>query len=250
MTISRIFGFSVAFYPQLRLCWHQFNGVANVTGRHLNILGATFLLTASCGFGWLAFGQSGVTRTPAETSAPALVVEPGVADLGLVRQNQTLTGTYSVVNRFPVAVDIDSVMKSCSCADAEVEPKHLEPGQTATLRLAWKTGTKRGPASDRVTVVAKTTDPVPRTLFCELRLQCDVQPEVVIEPAEPKFSQGKPESITLTLKNGSTSEVKVTQAFSSTKSIRVAVQVADNSVTVEYDPTVPLADDNAQGQRI
>ena len=190
-------------------------------------------------------GQTATIPAAVEVAVPALVVEPGVADLGVARQNQTLTGTYSVVNRLPVAVDITDVMKSCSCADAEVEPKHLEPGQIATLRLAWRTGTKRGPAADRVTIVAKTRELVQHTVFCELRLRCEVQPEVVIEPSEPKFVEGKLESLALVLKTSIVGGVKVKQVFSSSKTIRVKADIANNTVVVEYDPAIPLADDNA-----
>ena len=208
--------------------------------RLLSLAIAVMALVAAAGFGRLAWQNS--AATPA--AAPALVVEPDVAELGTVRQNETLTGSYSVVNRLPVAVDITQVMKSCSCADAEVEPRHLGPGETATLKMAWKTGTKRGAVSDKITLVATTASPTPQTVFAELRLTCDVQPDVVIEPATPTFTEGTPATVVLHLQPGAVGNTKVKQCFSSTKTIRVTADVDASTVTVAYDPTIPLADDN------
>ena len=161
--------------------------------RWASVAGATVAAGLAAGFGYLAV-TAGTPPTP-DVPTPALpqmlVIEPGVVDLGSVRQNQTLDATAKVVNRTATAVDILIVSKSCSCTDAEVDRKHLEPNEAAVLSLGWRTGSKRGPVSDRVTIIARTVGGVPRQLSADFHLKANVQPDVIVEPAAVTIVAGK-----------------------------------------------------------
>ena len=160
-----------------------------------NLLGVVLSLGLAGGFGYFAFKPNPTPSTTAATiepPAPMLAVEPFTTDLGTTRQNQLLSATATVVNRLPDAVDITMIAKSCSCTDAEVEPKHLEPGQSATIKVAWRTGGKRGVVSDRLTIIAMSKGERPQQHFAQFRLTADVQPDVVIDPGKVTFTAGQP----------------------------------------------------------
>lgn len=48
-------------------------------------------------------------------------------------------------------------MKSCSCASVTLDARTLDPGQSAKLVVAWRTGEKLGPVRDMVAVQFSTS---------------------------------------------------------------------------------------------
>lgn len=206
--------------------------------RWVSAIGATLAAALAAGFVYLAVG-AGTPPTPAVT-VPALpetlIIKPAVIDFGALRQNQTLTGTATVMNRLPVAVNIMLVSKSCSCADAEIEPKHLEPGQTATLTLSWQTRGKRGRVSDRVTVLAQTVEELANQVAAELRLTADVRPDVMVEPAEIEFTAGEPAVRTIRVRPGLFAEAKLVQAYATPQGLKAEANPASSEVRVSYAP--------------
>lgn len=203
--------------------------------RWLNAVAALGAVGLAAGSAYLA-ATAGPAPTPA-APAPTFAIEPGTLDLGTARQNQTLTGTAAVVNRLPVAVDIILVAKSCSCADAEVEPKRIEPGQSATLTLAWRTGSKRGPVSDRITVLANTTGERPGQVMAELQLRADVQPDVVVEPAEVVFTSGVAGEQIIRVRPGLYAGAALTGAYATPRGLTAEADASRGEVRVKYDPS-------------
>lgn len=202
---------------------------------------ATFAVIGAIAFGWLSLTAS-QSLVVENGIVPALVVEPGVAELGSSRQNQTLAGQYRLVNRLPFAVDVIQVAKSCSCADADVETKHLKPGQETNLNVAWKTGLKRGKVTDRVTVMAKTVEGQPQTIFAELILKADVIPDVKLDPETLSFPQGQSGTATITVLGNELAAVKVVQAYGNVNGLKSIARPGTNIVDVTYTPSEIPAD--------
>ncbi len=211
-----------------------------------NLLGVLFSLGLAGGFGYFAFKPEPMAIPPAPEPPPAtFAVEPFVTDLGVTRQNQLLTATATVVNRLPDAVVITMIAKSCSCADAEVEPKHLEPGQTATMKVSWRTGGKRGPVSDRLTVIAMTKGERPQQVFAQFRLVADVQPDANIEPSKITFTEGQPGTATLSVKPGLLPEAALKDAYGNMRGLKAIADVTAKTVTVTYNPAELPSDTGA-----
>lgn len=207
--------------------------------RWASMTGTVLAAGLAAGFGYLSV-TAGAPLTPAGPGPalpPTLAIEPAVLDLGATRQNQTLTGTATVVNRLPVAVDVVMVSKSCSCADAEVEPKHLEPGQAATLTLSWRTGSKRGPVSDRITVVARTVGEPVNQVGAELKLTADIRPDVVVEPAELTFTTGEAGVRTIRVRPGLFHGAALIQAYATPRGITAEADTGRGEVRVGYAPS-------------
>ena len=90
-------------------------------------------LTAALGFVASAALAAGFASLSSRETPPATSVIPGdltvEPNVGEVRQNKTLVNEYALVNGLDEPVDVEAISKSCSCADASVEPLHIEPGQ-------------------------------------------------------------------------------------------------------------------------
>jgi len=157
--------------------------------RRLNILNAVGFLVALLlviGFGYAAFVPP-KTSPIAKASQPDLLVSPSVLDFGEVRQQLSLTGEFELHNTFPVALTIGLIGKSCSCADAEVEPKRIEPNQKATLKVLWKTGTRRDESRDQLVLVGTLDDEQKSTIQRIAKLKANVRPDYRLETSELHF---------------------------------------------------------------
>jgi hypothetical protein len=164
-----------------------------------------------------------------------LIVEEPVLDLGKVGQMETLRAEFRLVNHFPIAVTVKELLKGCSCAEAEVSPERLEPGQSATLTIGWRTGGRRGKASEVVTVLAMP-DNAEGVVTVQVRLTALVEPDVLCEPAEVRFERSQPGTITLRFTPGRMPGVQIRSAYPSMSALQTSVDPAAGTVVVRYDP--------------
>ena len=119
------------------------------------------------------------------------VSEP-VVDLGRVGLNQTVGGSFAVVNDSPHAITFGQIAKSCACTTAELSVGELPPGGRAEVKFQVRTGDRRGGRLESVAVPFRTTPGEPEELvFAKVAFVptgvIDVDtPEVVLTRRDPK----------------------------------------------------------------
>ncbi|HET6574589.1 MAG TPA: DUF1573 domain-containing protein [Fimbriiglobus sp.] len=177
------------------------------------ILGGLCCLGVAGAAGYAALAPD-VAPPNADTKPYGLIVEEPVRDLGTVGQMETLHAEFRLVNHFPTAVTVKELLKSCSCAEAQVSPERLEPGQQATLTLGWRTGGRRGRSSEVVTILA-LLDGVEGAVAVQVRLRAMIEPDVLYEPAEVQFVRHQPGTITVRFTPGQMPGVKIRSAYPS-----------------------------------
>jgi hypothetical protein len=151
---------------------------------------------------------------------------------------ETLHAEFRLANHFPTAVIFQDVLKSCSCADATLSSERIEPGQTATLLVAWKTGAKRGRVGDVLMVrYAGVGGSNPGTL--DVSVRATVEPDFVCNPEVITFSERAPGRVVVRLKPGRVASVpRVVTAFATHKAFAVSVDPNTSDVEVRFDPSV------------
>jgi hypothetical protein len=203
--------------------------------RRVNILNAVGFLVALLlviGFGYAAFVPPKISPI-ANANQPDLLVSPSVLDFGEVRQQQSLTGEFELHNTFPVALTIGLIGKSCSCADAEVEPKRIEPNQKSTLKVLWKTGTRRDESRDQLVLVGTLEDEQKSTIQRIAKLKANVRPDYRLEPSELHFG---PEGGTKTVRliPDAAKDVKIKSVHTAAVGVTATLSSDSRSVYIEY----------------
>jgi hypothetical protein len=203
--------------------------------RVLSSIGGLVCLGLAGAAGYVAFDTA--EPLPAPAPLPALVVEQPVHDFGVVGQMEAHHAEFRLVNHFPTAVDVIGVAGSCSCAEATVNPRRLEPGQAATLTVAWRTGGKRGRASDSVHVFAvQVGDPPAPCQVVQVRVTAEVQPDVAADPVEIRFDRDKPGKAEVRFRPGRMSDAKILSAYASWSGLETVTDQATGTVTIRFDP--------------
>jgi hypothetical protein len=154
--------------------------------RCLNLFGMVLAVGLVIGFGYAAFMPS-KPMVAEKAKAADLFFVPDILDFGDTRQQQTLSGELELHNSFPVAVNIGLIAPSCSCAAVDLEPKRIEPNQSAKLKVAWKTGTRRDASKDQIVLVGTLEDEKQTTIQRIAKLKANVRPDYRIEPSELHF---------------------------------------------------------------
>lgn len=117
------------------------------------------LLLAACGGGTTA-GAAG---------RPQIVLEATALELGDLSNGVVAERDVTVTNAGDAPLVVESVMTTCGCTNAALEPMTLAPGQSGTLHIAFDSGAHgpdlRGDVMRRVMLASN--DPA--------------QPEVVVE---------------------------------------------------------------------
>ena len=139
-------------------------------------------------------------RTPSELpgAIPAVggevhLLEPELR-LGVVRLNEQIRGSFTLVNDTDRPVTLCEPFKSCSCTDALLERRSLVPGERCSLTVTIQTGNRRGPRAETVSVVYSDPDGSnARQLFARVSFETkgvfEVDPpQVVLTRAEPRAS--------------------------------------------------------------
>lgn len=129
---------------------------------------AALLLTA-CG------GAAGAT-----TSAPRIVLEATTLELGEVPNGVIAEREVRVRNDGDSPLIVESVVTTCGCTTAVLDPTTVAPGGAAALRIAFDSGAHgpdlRGPIMRRV--ILTSNDPVQPEAILELRAD-------IVDPAAP-----------------------------------------------------------------
>jgi hypothetical protein len=73
----------------------------------------------------------------------ALTADPASVELGSVKQGEEVSIDISLRNNSDVLTKIDNIITSCGCAVTSIDRKVLEPRQSCTFSLNWKTASQR-----------------------------------------------------------------------------------------------------------
>jgi hypothetical protein len=126
-----------------------------------------------------------------------------VHDFGTLGQFETVGTEFRVTNYYAESAEVLEVLKSCGCAEAEMTPRMLPPGESGTLRVVWKTGAKRGRVADTVMLTYSVPTTTGRaTGVLPIRVRATVLAEVVFEPENIEFTAGRPGRVQVRFKPG------------------------------------------------
>jgi len=105
---------------------------------------------------------------------PRLALAPERFDFGRVLPGRQLERTFSVVNFGSSALEVRAVKSDCGCVVAPEwrSPRTLAPGERASLRLAFDTGSQPGHVLRLVRLLSND----PQRPVRELRLEATVVP--------------------------------------------------------------------------
>lgn len=82
-----------------------------------------------------------------------LVPERSAFDFGNVGQGQDLAANFTLRNDSAEALTIKTVSKSCTCTNLTLSSRHVDPAQSTTIGVTWKTKASRGSQSLQLYVV-------------------------------------------------------------------------------------------------
>jgi len=174
---------------------------------------------------------------------PELWTDQPVCDRGELSQGEKVHATFDLVNHFPQPLEITKVVTGCTCSKAELSTKHVEPDDHLLLTVSWKTGTARGRSGTDLQVVFQLADGTRGSKI--LGIQGDVVPDVVYDPTEVVFINGKVASATVHFYPGRQKEFKIRKAFCNHAAF-VAHLHGDESVRVTFQPDKWLAEDRSK----
>jgi len=92
------------------------------------------LLLAACG------GGATEPAAPAATAAPVLALETTTLPLGDVPNGDIVTRDVVVRNTGGAPLVVESVITSCGCTTATLDPMTIPPNATATLHITFDSG--------------------------------------------------------------------------------------------------------------
>ena len=194
--------------------------------RRHGLLGAAFiLLGVSVGSGYLA-----KDRQP-----PGFVVDDPDKDFGTVRQGSKVEAAFQLENGFPEPVQIKQVHQSCDCTDVSLSKDTLGPGETATLKVVWHVGKRRGP-TETVLQLAYTRGQMPLRRL-DLRLRAEVLPDFTLRPNSLTFTKGKRGTQRVTFVPEQKADATIRRVWCDQQSFTAKVLPDGRQVEVVFDPT-------------
>jgi hypothetical protein len=103
------------------------------------------LLLAACGGG-------------ASGGAPRIALETAILGLGDMPNGEIVESVVTVRNDGDAPLVVDTVMTSCGCTTAALEPMTIAPGESGVLRIAFDSGAHgpdlRGPILREITLIS------------------------------------------------------------------------------------------------
>lgn len=86
----------------------------------------------------IGIGLLGAVAYGAARSGPGQIeLSTTVFDFGSIPNTEPVTKEFQVRNVGQGPLEISGVSTSCGCTTAEVDSRHLEPGESATLRVTF-----------------------------------------------------------------------------------------------------------------
>jgi hypothetical protein len=170
------------------------------------------------------------SRTPER----GLVPDKSVCHFGEVDQGKTFTATFHLANRESESVKVVSITKNCDCTKPEMTKTSLGPGESADLKIEWKSGASRGEIESHIQVIyMKASGGAPEKTV--LRLAAIVIPDIACEPSELVFKEGVKETQQVTL-SPRHPDLKCLQAYCTQRAFKVVSGVENMRLSVSFEP--------------
>ena len=173
---------------------------------------------------------------------PGLRPDRGTHDFSTVGQQETLTTRFRLTNQFASVVTIDDIDHGCACSNATVDPSTLQPGQTADVEVAWKTGGRRGAIQEALRVRYAVGDGPLRVRT--LLLKATVEPDVEADPPEVEFVADRPAERVVRFTSRQATGIGLKMVACPT-GLTATVNDPPTSLTVRWTPTA-AHDPNAE----
>jgi len=165
---------------------------------------------------------------------PALVFRQYTIDLGKVKPESEIRGTFFFENRSSKPVTIDGVTPSCSCLQPRLEKKTYQPGEPGRIVLRIQPANE-SPGKKELFADVTYHDPEPRQTRLTFKLDLPAQ-QLVVRPSALIFYQfsGTPTSQLLTIRDHRGKAIRVGNL--SVTSDLVTAELGDSSRTPEGIP--------------
>lgn len=202
---------------------------SGATRPFLLLVGAVCALAASAILAFLA----------AERQSPDLAIEPPVAEVGVVQQNQRVQHTFRVQNLTADRVKVVEVMKHCDCAQADVSPQTIEPGGTAQLSVDWQIGARDGPVETEISLLTAGSGRSAGLRVTSALLRAVVKSDYTFAPAELTFRRGiaQTQRIRLLPHLAPAAEIRIVEALSDHESLKTTIS-DPTEVSVDFAPNL------------
>jgi len=165
------------------------------------------------------------TTLPAGKLGPRIKFEKVIHDFGNVGPEATNVCEFSFTNTGDTVLKIVEVTKTCGCTPFSLDKTEYAPGESGTLKVEYKPGTRPGGATQHLSVLSNDIN----RPEVELTVMATVVVKVAHEPATltllPKDNNANYPAITLTSLDNQPFSIK---HFKSTA----------NSITADYDPSL------------
>ncbi len=112
-------------------------------------------------------------------SAPSIVVENAVHDLGVIRKDGDFPIVFKVSNSGKSPLEIRDVKAGCGCTVPRLPKRTLAPGEAMDVEVLFRSAGWRG--RQRKVVQLVSNDPVNQV--SDLVILCDIQREIEVHPA-------------------------------------------------------------------
>ncbi len=174
-----------------------------------------------------------------EEPARGLVAVEPVHAFGELSQGDKVACEFELVNRFEQPLTIRNVIKSCGCTKAECSRQELIPSERMSIQAEWDVGTRRGPSSTELTVVAALADG--HLAATSLQMTAMIVPDIVYEPKELKFDPDSPPQV-VTFSPGRMKEFTLKRAYCTHRALEARLVSDGTHVEVVYHADALLED--------
>ncbi len=201
------------------------------------------------GFGYF-YHSPNLANPPKPTG---LYPTPFEVDFDALKQGDTAQAEFVLTNHYDSSVEIREVQAGCSCQEASITKKLLDPGDQAIVTVKWQVGGRRGKVTDSIWVthsIPGTQEDREAKQLGQLRLKlvADVQPEIAYDPVALTFRFGEPATATIQLKSGCRDRFTIKGVSSNSRCLSVVYFAPTQSVEVRYTPQDEL--DRGQGLEV
>jgi len=201
----------------------------DTSGRITMLILGTLLIAVSGTAGWF-----GLRDTP---KTPGLFAVSQVVDLGTHGQGETIPTELTFRNDHDEPITIVERTASCSCSESTLDRTTLAPGETATLSVKWRLGSRRGASAEELGVVYELHG---NWYTANARVHAEVEPDIVVTPWPLRFDGDRAELKTVTLKPGRKATFTVPEVHVTHPAFRAACDPTSNTVAVSFDPKPAL----------
>ncbi|MDR1964954.1 MAG: DUF1573 domain-containing protein [Planctomycetaceae bacterium] len=167
-----------------------------------------------------------------------LVFTPSTVQLGSISPG-SVTGKAVITNMSHKSVTIDSVTKTCDCAQVLLGRGILLPGASREISFQWDTRGKRGHNETSIGIIYFTEKDTTQRVAI-LVLEATVVPDFEVIPSKLVFLSDEQKSVSFSLKAVGQHDVQIKDAMINHPAFTTIVTEDGMTVTVSFEPELWL----------